>query len=46
MLQSKYDKAFLICLDKSVSTITRVELPEHIANSYIFKTGVDIDREG
>ena len=42
--QSKYDKAFLVSLDKSVSTITRAEMPTHIAKSSIFKTGVDIKK--
>ena len=44
MLQSKYDKAFLFCLDKTVSTIAKAELPYHIATSTIFKTGVDIKK--
>lgn len=44
VIQSKYDKAFLINLDKSVSTIVRAELPSHIAGSSIFKTGVDIKK--
>ena len=44
MLQSKYDKAFLVCLDKTVSTIAKAELPYHIATSTIFKTGVDIKK--
>lgn len=44
VLQSKYDKAFLVCLDKSISTISKVELPDYIAKSYIFKTGVDINK--
>lgn len=39
---SIYDKAFLIRLDKSVSTIVRMDLPEHIAKSSIFRTG-DLD---
>ena len=42
VLQSKYDKAFLVCLDKTVSTIAKAELPTYIAESVIFKTGVDI----
>lgn len=42
VLQSKYDKAFLVCLDGTVSTIVKAEMPDHIANSLIFKTGVDI----
>ena len=42
ILQSEYDKAFLVCLDKTVFTMAKVELPSHIANSMIFKTGVDL----
>lgn len=42
--QSKYDKAFLVNLDKSVATIAKVELPTHIAKSSIFRTGVDIKK--
>lgn len=42
MFQSKYDKAFLVGLDKSVFTIAKAELPAHIRDSVIFKTGVDI----
>ena len=44
-LSSIYDKAFLISLDKSVHTITKMILPEHIARSSIFKTGVDLKKE-
>ena len=44
IIQSKYDKAFLVCLDKTVSTIVKAELPPHIAKSIIFKTGVDIKK--
>lgn len=36
---SKYDKAFLIRLDKSVSTISKMILPDHIAKSTLFRTG-------
>lgn len=36
---SKYDKAFLIRLDKVVTTIVRMELPEHLAKSTIMRTG-------
>jgi len=36
---SKYDKAFLVRLDKSVSTITRMILPKYISDSTLFKTG-------
>lgn len=36
---SKYDKAFLIRLDKSVTTIVRMELPENLAKSTLMRTG-------
>lgn len=39
---SMYDKAFLIQLDKSVTTITKMMLPPHIAESDIFRTGVTL----
>ena len=44
-ISSIYDKAFLVCLDKSVSTITRMVLPDYIARSVIFKTGVDLQKK-
>lgn len=37
---SIYDKAFLIRLDKSVTTIAKMIMPENIAKSTIFRTGV------
>lgn len=37
---SIYDKAFLIRLDKSVTTIAKMIMPDNIANSSIFRTGV------
>lgn len=40
---SIYDKAFLVHLDKSVTTIVKMNLPKHIADSDIFKTGVNIN---
>lgn len=40
---SKYDKAFLVHLDKSVSTIVKMNLPPHISKSGIFETGVSVD---
>ena len=39
---SMYDKAFLIQLDKSVTTITKMMLPPHLAESDIFQTGVNL----
>lgn len=44
VISSIYDKAFLVCLDKSVSTITKMMLPDYITNSVIFKTGVDLEK--
>lgn len=44
MIQSKYDKAFLVNLDKTVATIAKAEMPPHIAKSQIFRTGVDIKK--
>lgn len=41
-ISSMYDKAFLVHLDKSVSTIAKMSLPLHIAKSNIFRTGVDV----
>lgn len=40
---SMYDKAFLIQLDKSVTTISKMMLPKHVADSDIFRTGVSLD---
>lgn len=40
MVSSPYDKAFLIRLDKSVTTISKMVIPDEIAKSSIFKTGV------
>lgn len=40
---SMYDKAFLVRLDKSIATIAKVQLPSHIADSAIFRTGIDLE---
>lgn len=40
---SMYDKAFLLQLDKSVTTISKVILPKHVSDSDIFKTGVSLN---
>lgn len=42
-ITSMYDKAFMVHLDKSVTTLVKVMLPEHVARSNIFKTGVDLN---
>lgn len=36
---SKYDKAFLIRLDKSVTTIVKMELPDSLSKSVLMRTG-------
>lgn len=41
-ISSMYDKAFLVRLDKSVSTIVKMSLPKYLAESDIFRTGVDL----
>lgn len=42
-VRSPYDKAFLIRLDKSVTTIVKMDLPDSIAKSTLFRTG-DMDQ--
>lgn len=39
---SMYDKAFLINLDRSISTISKVMLPKYVADSDLFRTGTDL----
>lgn len=41
-VSSMYDKAFLVHLDKSVSTIVKMSVPSFLANSKILRTGVDL----
>lgn len=41
---SLYDKAFLVYLDKSVSTVVKMDIPDYIARSDIFRTGVDLSQ--
>lgn len=43
-LASIYDKAFMVHLDKSVTTIAKVMLPSAISQSDIFKTGVSLEK--
>ena len=38
---SIYDKGFLVKLDKSVISLVRMELPDELAGSDIFRTGID-----
>ena len=43
--QSIYDKAFLVKLDTGDLSLVRAELPEDIAESDIFRTGVSLVEE-
>lgn len=45
-ITSEYDKAFLIRLDKSITTITKMVMPPSVAESSIFKTGIMEDLNG
>ena len=40
-VSSIYDKAFLVKLDKSVVSLVKMNLPEELAESDIFRTGID-----
>lgn len=39
---SIYDKAFLVNLDGGNTTLSKMDLPKHIARSDIFRTGIDL----
>ena len=41
LLTNPYQKAFLIGLDRTMYTISRMEIPLGLAKSTIFKTGVE-----
>ncbi len=41
-VSSIYDKAFLVKLDKSVVSLVKMNLPEELAQSDIFRTGIDL----
>ena len=43
--KSPYDKAFLVSLDSSVTTTVRVDLPDEIAGSSMFKTATQSEME-
>lgn len=45
LLQNIYSKAFLIGLDRTVYTISRMSLPEGLRKSHIFRTGIDKKEE-
>ena len=46
LLVSIYDKGFLIKLDKSVVSLVKVSLPDELAGSDLFRTGVSLVEEG
>lgn len=47
LLANPYSKAFLIGLDKTVYTLSRMSMPPSLRDSRIFRTGVDLaDKKG
>ena len=44
-LVNPYSKAFLIGLDKTVYTISRMSIPKELAESHIFRTGIDLKED-
>ena len=42
ILGNAWNKAFLVCLDRTAFAITRMAVPPDLASSTIFRTGVDI----
>lgn len=42
---SAYNKAFLIGLDKTVYALSRMSVPDDLAESHMFRTGVDLASE-
>lgn len=42
LLSNPYNKAFLVCLDKTFFAISRMSIPAELAQSSIFRTGVDM----
>lgn len=43
LLENAYAKAFLIGLDRTVYTVARMSIPSFLAESKIFRTGIDKD---
>lgn len=43
ILNNPYSKAFLIGLDKTVYSISRMSIPDEIASSDLFRTGISLD---
>jgi hypothetical protein len=42
LMTNPYSKAFLIGLDKTVYTLSRMSIPKGLRDSHIFRTGVDL----
>lgn len=45
LTNSKYDKAFLVFLDRKVATVSKMYLPDGLAMSDIFKTAVEVKED-
>lgn len=45
IITNRYSKAFLIGLDKTVYTLSRMSMPKDLAQSKIFRTGVDLKKK-
>lgn len=46
LFSNPYSKAFLIGLDRTVYTIARMSMPAGLRDSVIFRTGIDVKKEG
>ena len=42
LMSNPYSKAFLIGLDKTVYTLSRMSVPKGLRESSIFRTGIDV----
>lgn len=45
LLSNPYKKGFLIGLDRTVYTLARMSIPEDLAKSLIFRTGIDLQQQ-
>ena len=41
-----FAKGFLIGLDKTIYTLSRMTIPEGLAQSKLFRTGIDVKKKG
>lgn len=44
LLQNPYSKAFLLGLDRTIYTVSRMSIPKGLRDSHIFRTGVDVKK--